>query len=232
MKRYDPRVRGDARRAARTRRTSCDTSASSSTTRSSSRTSSRARSSAAATCPRELIEATRRSEAEQVEAAVGSGDPDVVRAFSESFLGSLLHDLNVVHGAARGDGRAAARRRSSAGDWWNEGRAVYGALRLANGARCDRAWIQLLAHVRVPRDDPVLLRRLGAHARVPVALAEAVARRSTGAASGGTGAQRRPGRSSRTTSRSRASCGTSTTASSTACRAGRRPSRRASTSTC
>ena len=31
-----------------------------------------------------------------------------------------------------------------AGDWWNEGRAVYGGMRLANGARVDGAWIQLL----------------------------------------------------------------------------------------
>ena len=31
-----------------------------------------------------------------------------------------------------------------AGDWWNEGRSVTGSLRLANGARCDTSWIQLL----------------------------------------------------------------------------------------
>jgi len=31
-----------------------------------------------------------------------------------------------------------------AGDWWNEGRAVTGSVRLANGARWDSAWIQLL----------------------------------------------------------------------------------------
>jgi myo-inositol 2-dehydrogenase/D-chiro-inositol 1-dehydrogenase len=31
------------------------------------------------------------------------------------------------------------------GDWWNEGRAVSGSIRLANGARWDSAWIQLLA---------------------------------------------------------------------------------------
>ena len=43
-----------------------------------------------------------------------------------------------------------------AGDWWNEGRAVSGALRLANGARVDGAWIQLLDDVRVPRDDPFI----------------------------------------------------------------------------
>jgi hypothetical protein len=94
--------------------------------------------------PRELIESTRRSEAEQVEAAVGSGDPDVVRAFSESFLGSLLHDLNAVHGLLAAmyeplPGEVVA------GDWWNEGRAVSGSVRLANGARWDSAWIQLLA---------------------------------------------------------------------------------------
>ena len=93
--------------------------------------------------PRELIEATRRAEAEQVEAAVGSSGEDVVRAFSESFLGSLLHDLNVVHGALERLGEPLPAE-VVAGDWWNEGRAVYGALRLRNGARVDGAWIQVL----------------------------------------------------------------------------------------
>jgi len=31
-----------------------------------------------------------------------------------------------------------------AGDWWNEGQAVTGSVRLANGSRWDSAWIQLL----------------------------------------------------------------------------------------
>lgn len=91
----------------------------------------------------ELIEATRRQEADQVEEAVGSGAEDVVRAFSESFLGSLLHDLNVVHGALERLGEPLPAQ-VVGGDWWNEGRAVYGALRLQNGARVDGAWIQLL----------------------------------------------------------------------------------------
>jgi hypothetical protein len=30
------------------------------------------------------------------------------------------------------------------GDWWNGGQAVTGSVRLANGARWDSAWIQLL----------------------------------------------------------------------------------------
>ena len=93
--------------------------------------------------PRELIDATRRQEAEQVEQAVGSGDEDVVRAFSESFLGSLLHDLNVVHAMLERLGEPLPAQ-VVGGDWWNGGRAVYGALRLQNGARVDGAWIQLL----------------------------------------------------------------------------------------
>jgi Oxidoreductase family, NAD-binding Rossmann fold len=93
--------------------------------------------------PAEVIEATRREEAAQVEQAVGSGDPEVVRAFSESFLGSMVHDLNVVHGALEHLGEPLPAE-VVGGDWWNEGRAVYGALRLGNGARIDLTWIQLL----------------------------------------------------------------------------------------
>lgn len=93
--------------------------------------------------PAALIDATRRAEAEQVEQAVGSGEPDVVRAFSESFLGSLLHDLNVVHGLLEHMGEPLPAK-IVGGDWWHEGRAVYGAMQLANGARADGAWIQLL----------------------------------------------------------------------------------------
>ena len=74
---------------------------------------------------------------------MGSDAEDVVRAFSESFLGSLLHDLNVVHAVLDRLGEPLPAQ-VVAGDWWNEGRAVYGALRLANGARVDAAWIQLL----------------------------------------------------------------------------------------
>jgi predicted dehydrogenase len=94
--------------------------------------------------PANVIEATRRGEAEQVEEAVGAGDPDTVRAFSESYLGSMIHDLNVVHGLLERLGEPLPARVVS-GDWWNEGRAVTGALRLANGARWDNAWIQVLA---------------------------------------------------------------------------------------
>ncbi len=92
---------------------------------------------------RDLIDATRRGESEQVEAAVGSGSEDVVRAFSESFLGSMLHDLNVVHGALERMGEPLPSQ-VVAGDWWHEGRSVAGSLRLQNGTRCDLSWIQVL----------------------------------------------------------------------------------------
>ena len=94
--------------------------------------------------PADLIDETRRGEAEQVAQAVGSGEEDVVRAFSESFLGSMLHDLNVVHGALERLGEPLPTE-VIAGDWWNEGRAVYGALRLQNGTRADLSWVQLLS---------------------------------------------------------------------------------------
>ena len=84
------------------------------------------------------------AEAEQVEAAIGSGAPHVVRAFSESFLGSLVHDVNLVHGLLERMGEPLPAE-VIGGDWWNEGRAVSGSIRLANGARWDSAWIQLLA---------------------------------------------------------------------------------------
>ncbi|HEX6699298.1 MAG TPA: Gfo/Idh/MocA family oxidoreductase [Gaiellaceae bacterium] len=93
--------------------------------------------------PREVIEATRRAESDQVEAAVGDGSPDVVMAFSEAFLGSLVHDVNLVHGVLERLGQPLPAE-VVGGAWWAGGRAVSGSARLANGARWDSAWIQLL----------------------------------------------------------------------------------------
>ena len=69
-----------------------------------------------------------------------------------------------------------------AGDWWNEGRAVYGALRLANGARCDGAWIQLLDTFEYRETISLFFDGLGADARVPLAVAASSTRPCTGAA--------------------------------------------------
>jgi predicted dehydrogenase len=91
----------------------------------------------------EVIEATKRAESEQVEEAVGDGSPATVFAFSDAYLGSMVHDVNVVHGLLEPLGEPLPGRVVGAA-WWNEGRAITGSVQLANGARWDSAWIQLL----------------------------------------------------------------------------------------
>jgi predicted dehydrogenase len=93
--------------------------------------------------PREVIDATRAAEAEQVEAAVGTATPEAIFAFSDAYLGSMVHDVNVVHGLLERLGETVPGRVVGAA-WWNEGRAITGSVQLANGARWDSAWIQLL----------------------------------------------------------------------------------------
>jgi predicted dehydrogenase len=93
--------------------------------------------------PPDVIEAGRAEMAEQVTQAVGSVSPEIVTAFEGSVLGSLVHDLNLVHGLLEQMGEPLPAE-VIGGDWWNEGRAVSGYIRLANGSRWDSAWIQLL----------------------------------------------------------------------------------------
>jgi predicted dehydrogenase len=94
--------------------------------------------------PSTAQEAMRAEEARQVKAAVGSGDPVTVRAFSDGFLGSLVHQVNLVHGLLERMGQPPPST-VIAGDWWADGRAVSGAVRLPNDARWDSAWVQLLS---------------------------------------------------------------------------------------
>jgi predicted dehydrogenase len=93
--------------------------------------------------PADVIERGREQMRAQVEEAVGASSPEVITAFEGSFLGSLVHDVNLVHGLLERMGEPLPAE-VVAGDWWNEGRAVSGSVRLANGARWDSAWIQLL----------------------------------------------------------------------------------------
>jgi predicted dehydrogenase len=92
--------------------------------------------------PADVIEATKRAESEQVEEAVGDGSPDAVFAFSEAYLGSMVHDVNVVHGLLERLGEPLPPRVADAA-WWAGGRSITGSVELANGARWDNAWIQL-----------------------------------------------------------------------------------------
>ena len=93
--------------------------------------------------PAEVIEAGREQMQAQVTEAVGEGSPEIITALEGSFLGSLVHDVNLVHGLLERMGEPLPAE-VIGGDWWNDGRAVTGAVRLANGSRWDSAWIQLL----------------------------------------------------------------------------------------
>jgi predicted dehydrogenase len=93
--------------------------------------------------PAAVLESGRKQLHAQVREAVGADSPDVVTALEGSFLGSLVHDVNLVHGLLERLGEPLPGA-VIGGDWWNEGRAVSGAVRLANGSRWDSAWIQLL----------------------------------------------------------------------------------------
>ncbi len=91
----------------------------------------------------DVVEATRQAESEQVEEAVGDGSPEAVFAFSDAYLGSMVHDVNAVHGLLERLGEPLPGSVADAA-WWNDGRAITGSVALANGARWDNAWIQLL----------------------------------------------------------------------------------------
>jgi predicted dehydrogenase len=93
--------------------------------------------------PAGVLEAGREQMKTQVRAAVGADSPEVVTALEGAFLGSLVHDVNLVHGLLERLGEPLPGEVID-GDWWNGGQAVTGSVRLANGARWDSAWIQLL----------------------------------------------------------------------------------------
>jgi predicted dehydrogenase len=93
--------------------------------------------------PAEVIEATRRAESEQVEEAVGRGDREACFAFSDGYLGSLVHHVNIVNGFLEKMGEPLPARVVD-GAWWAGGRGIAGYCELANGSRWDSAWIQLL----------------------------------------------------------------------------------------
>ena len=93
--------------------------------------------------PADVFDAGREQMRAQVREAVGADSPAVITAFEGAFLGSLVHDVNLVHGLLERLGEPLPAEVID-GDWWNEGQAVTGAVRLANGSRWDSAWIQLL----------------------------------------------------------------------------------------
>lgn len=94
-----------------------------------------------------LLAAGAADEAEQVRHAVGDGSAAAVHGFSGGFLGSLVHEINMVHGMLERMGEPLPAPVID-GDWWTAGpqlgQGLTGSARLSSGARWDNAWIQLL----------------------------------------------------------------------------------------
>lgn len=92
--------------------------------------------------PDAVLEAAAASEREQVERAVGNADAETVRAFSHTFVGCLVHDVNLVHGALETMGVDRPAEAVS-GASWADGTAATATLRLPNGARLHCSWMLL-----------------------------------------------------------------------------------------
>ena len=112
----------------------------------------------------ELLAAAAADESRQVQLAVGDRSPEAVASLSGGFLGSLVHQVNLVHGLLERMGEPLPATVID-GDWWlagpSQGQGLTGSVRLSSGARWDSAWIQLLAmsdydeRIRLYFDDEV-----------------------------------------------------------------------------
>jgi predicted dehydrogenase len=92
--------------------------------------------------PEAVAQAARSAEAEQVRRAVGTADPDAVRAYSYTFLACLVHDVNLVHGALDRLGVTGAIEPLSAAAW-ADGEAASFTAHLPGGATWQCAWLLL-----------------------------------------------------------------------------------------
>jgi predicted dehydrogenase len=91
---------------------------------------------------RDVASGLREAERAQVRDAVDTAQDEAVRAYSDGFLGSLVHQVNLVHGVLEALGEPLPGE-VTGGDWWAEGAALSGSVRLTCGARWDSAWIHL-----------------------------------------------------------------------------------------
>jgi predicted dehydrogenase len=94
---------------------------------------------AASDLPARAGEELRRRTAEQAAEAIGAIDDDLAQAFSDVFLGALIHDVNAVHGILDGFG---VTKRPVVVDATARGRELGTAtVALAGGARWTMAWL-------------------------------------------------------------------------------------------
>lgn len=90
--------------------------------------------------PKAVVDAAHRSLVEQVGEAVGSDDPEVVRQFSDVFLGALVHDVNLCHGVFERMDEPPPRTVLDAASW---SRGAAATLALESGGRWVITWLHL-----------------------------------------------------------------------------------------
>jgi predicted dehydrogenase len=91
--------------------------------------------------PRDVLEAGRISEREQVAEAVGTDEPAAIRAYVDAYLGALVHDVNLVHGAL--DRLHLGTMVQPVAAHWQGAEAASISLSLKGGARWNSAWLLL-----------------------------------------------------------------------------------------
>ena len=92
--------------------------------------------------PERVLAAGRAAAAEQVRRAVGTDDPLAVRVYGDIFLGALIHDVNLVHGALDRLGAHGEVEPVGAAHW-ADGDAASFTARLPGGAVWHCAWLLL-----------------------------------------------------------------------------------------
>jgi predicted dehydrogenase len=89
----------------------------------------------------DLADALAAATADQVEAAVGTREPWAVRAYSDVFLGALVHDVNLVHGVLDHLGLEAGEPVDAAVD--TKATVATGTIELPGRRRWTMAWLLL-----------------------------------------------------------------------------------------
>lgn len=92
--------------------------------------------------PTSVVEQLRQAERDQVESATGRADERAVRAYSYTYLGCLIHDVNLVHGALD---QLAVREplRPVTGADWADGNAAVVTASLPDGVTVTLTWLLL-----------------------------------------------------------------------------------------
>jgi predicted dehydrogenase len=95
---------------------------------------------AAGDVPQAAREALARATEAQVAAAVGAQAPEAAFVFAEIYLGSLIHDVNLVHGLLERMGEPPPRDVRDSARW--QGPSASASIALSNGVRWNLAWTQ------------------------------------------------------------------------------------------